>query len=175
MAVKKLSQKIKMLLVLIAVVGGSLALQRWANIEETITVDGQTVSVIDGDSFKDATAEYRIYGIDAPEYRQTCKDAENRDWPCGKSARTALAEALRKGEHNCDVRARDQYGRMIVSCWTDDRDLGASLVEYGHAISSDNFDQVIYGREEARAEKFKRGIWQGSFEKPASWRASHPR
>ncbi len=168
-------RKIKLLLMVILVVGGSWALTKWVGDEETIIINGKKVTVIDGDSFKDAEDEYRIYGIDAPEYRQICKDSENRDWPCGKSSRTALAKALGEGEHSCDVRARDRYGRMIVTCTNADKDLGASMVEQGHAMSSENFDQVIYGREEASAEKAKRGIWQGAFEKPSNWRASHPR
>lgn len=168
-------KKIKAFVIFILIIGGSWALAQWANSEEIITISGKKVSVIDGDSFKDVDAEYRVYGIDAPEYRQICKDNGDRDWPCGKLARTALEDMLRQGEYQCDVHARDQYGRMIVTCKSGGTDLGAHMVERGHAMSSDNFDQVIYGAEEAQAEKAKRGIWQGTFEKPASWRAAHPR
>lgn len=157
------------------IMGGTWAFSRWASSEETIIINGKVVSVIDGDSFKDADTEYRLYGIDAPEYRQTCKDTGNRDWPCGKSARIALEGALKEGQYSCNVYARDQYGRTIVTCVSGDKDVGAHMVEQGHAMSSDNFDQVIYGAEEARAEKAKRGIWQGAFEKPSNWRAAHPR
>ncbi|MEP2103405.1 MAG: thermonuclease family protein [Parasphingorhabdus sp.] len=168
-------RNIKNIILLLLIVGGAWALSSWAIDPEIITVNGKTVKIIDGDSFKDGTTEFRIYGIDAPEYRQTCKDANGKDWPCGKSARQGLAAVLRNGSFNCEVRARDKYGRTIVSCASGDDDLGARLVEQGHAMSSANFDSVIYGREEAAAEKAQRGIWQGSFEKPSSWRASHPR
>ncbi|WP_109356499.1 thermonuclease family protein [Sphingorhabdus sp. EL138] len=162
-------------LLFLAVIGGAWVLMRWVNPAEIIVINGEQVSVIDGDSFRDADMEYRIYGIDAPEYRQSCKDAAGQDWPCGKQARAALEESLGAGDYSCDVHARDQYGRTIVTCISDDKDLGAHMVSEGHAISSDNFDQVIYGAEEAQAENAKRGIWQGTFEKPSSWRASHPR
>lgn len=164
----------KMLLVLL-IVGGSWALGRWTIDPEIITVNDKTVQIIDGDSFKDGETEFRIYGIDAPEYRQTCKDGNGQDWLCGKSARKGLEAVLRSGRFNCEVRARDKYGRAIVSCTSGDDDLGARLVMQGHAISSQNFDSVIYGTEEAQAEKGKLGIWQGPFEKPSNWRAAHPR
>ncbi|GAA0467624.1 hypothetical protein GCM10009096_05550 [Parasphingorhabdus litoris] len=171
----KFSRNIKKILLLLLVVGGSWAFSRWAIDPETIMVNGKTVKVIDGDSFKDGAVEFRIYGIDAPEYRQTCQDAAGANWPCGKSARQGLETLLRGGGFNCEVRARDQYGRHIVSCMSGNDDLGATLVEQGHAISSANFDSLIYGAEEAAAEKAKRGIWQGRFEKPANWRSAHPR
>lgn len=172
---RKFIRKIKAILVFALVIGGSWAFSHWVGSEETIVINGKAVSVIDGDSFKDSDTEYRIYGIDAPEYRQSCKNADGRDWSCGKSARVALETILQEGEYSCDVHARDQYGRTIVTCVSGDKDLGAYMVDQGHAMSSDNFDQVIYGAEEAQAEKAKRGIWQGTFEKPSNWRASHPR
>lgn len=173
--VGKLFRRFRLLLAAIVIVSGSWALTQWTANEEIIVIDGKKVTVIDGDSFKDADAEYRVHGIDAPEYRQSCKDASQRDWPCGKAARTALETALRSGQYRCDVHARDQYGRLIVTCVSGDKDLGAYMVEQGHAISYGGFDQMTYGFEEARAEKAKRGIWQGAFETPANWRAAHPR
>lgn len=165
----------KKILLVLLIVGGSWALGYWTIDPETIMVNGNTVRVIDGDSFKDGETEFRIYGIDAPEYRQSCKDANVKDWSCGKSARLALEAVLRSGRFSCEVRARDKYGRTIVSCSSGDDDLGARLVLQGHAMSSENYDRVIYGAEEAQAEKAKRGIWQGTFEKPSNWRAAHPR
>ena len=172
---RKFFMKIRALLVFTLIIGGSWGLARWASSEELIVINGKMVTIIDGDSFKDTNAEYRIYGIDAPEYRQSCKDAAGRDWPCGKSARKALEAALGEGQYSCDVHARDKYSRTIVTCISGDKDLGSHMVEQGHAISSDNFDHVIYGAEEAQAEKAKRGIWQGTFEKPSNWRGAHPR
>lgn len=165
----------KKILLVLLIVGGSLALARWTIDPETIIVNGKTVKVIDGDSFKDGDTEFRIYGIDAPEYRQFCKDANGKNWSCGKSARSGLETVLRNGRFSCEVRARDKYGRTIVSCISGEDDLGARLVADGLAMSSDHFDHVIYGAEESTAEKAKRGIWQGTFEKPSNWRAAHPR
>lgn len=171
----RIFQKTKKILLVLLIVGGSLALARWTIDPETIIVNGKTVKVIDGDSFKDGDTEFRIYGIDAPEYRQFCKDANGKNWSCGKSARSGLEAVLRNGRFSCEVRARDRYGRTIVSCISGEDDLGARLVADGHAMSSDNFDHVIYGAEESAAEKAKRGIWKGTFEKPSNWRAAHPR
>lgn len=171
----KLFRHTKKILLVLLIVGGSWLLGQWTIDPEIIVVDGKTVRVIDGDSFKDGETEFRIYGIDAPEYRQICKDAADLNWSCGKSAREGLAAALRRDRFSCEVRARDKYGRAIVSCSSENNDLGARLVEQGHALSSENFDRVIYSAEEAQAQQAKRGIWQGAFEKPSSWRADHPR
>src|SRR5689334_6039957 len=54
------------------------------------TVAPGNVDVIDGDSFRRGKDEIRLNGIDAPEYRQTCRDELGRDWDCGKAAARAL-------------------------------------------------------------------------------------
>src|SRR6185369_149382 len=41
-----------------------------------VSIDGDTLRVGDG-------SEYRIFGIDAPELRQTCKEANGKSWACG--------------------------------------------------------------------------------------------
>ncbi|QJB69246.1 thermonuclease family protein [Parasphingorhabdus halotolerans] len=169
-------KRIRTLFMFMLAIAFAWALQRWADSEETIVVDGRQAAVIDGDSFKIGTDEFRIYGIDAPEYRQICNDAANEPWACGKTARGGLDMLMKGKEFNCDLYVRDQFGRAVVSC-ADEKglDLGAAMVTQGLAISGDNFDDVIYADEERLAEKAKRGIWQGSFDKPANWRAAHPR
>jgi hypothetical protein len=56
---------------------------------------------VDGDSFN---IEIRIFGIDAPEPGQTCKDAQGLSYPCGRIARDAMAELL--GAKRCAARSR---------------------------------------------------------------------
>lgn len=144
--------------------------------DEILRIDGKAIVVIDGDSFKSASEEYRVHGIDAPEYRQTCKDRNGNDWPCGRSARSQLEKVLARGVWSCSVKARDQFGRAIVTCQdADNQDLGASLVRSGHAVSGDHFDMATYGSEETQARNAKRGIWQGDFESPDVWRSENPR
>jgi endonuclease YncB( thermonuclease family) len=49
--------------------------------------------VVDGDSLELAGHRVRLFGIDAPESRQDCRDARGRFYACGREARDALAQA----------------------------------------------------------------------------------
>lgn len=168
--------KLKAPLILVLIAGAAWALQHFGYREEIILIDGKQASVIDGDSFRIADSEYRIYGIDAPEYRQTCLDQSNAEWACGKAARQGLDARLRGHNFSCEAHARDQFGRTIVTCLNDRQvDLGSSLVDQGLAISGQYFDENFYVTEEARAKTAKRGIWRGTFTRPDVWRAEHPR
>jgi len=161
---------------IVLIIAGSWAWQKWTAGTEIIVINGKKVSVIDGDSFKNEGEEFRLFGIDAPEYRQTCNTNDGNDWPCGKAARTGLELALKKGQFSCDVRARDKFGRTIVICRdAQNQDLGSSLVEDGFAVSGQYFDESAYGEEEAVAKAARRGIWEGTFVRPDIWRVEHPR
>jgi len=169
-------KKFKTFAVIATIIAGSWALQRWAYSEEIVRIDGKQAQAIDGDSFRIGDTEFRIYGIDAPEYRQNCVDDAGKNWPCGKSARTGLEAILRGAKFSCEVRARDQYGRAVVICRDpQERDLGSLLVEQGLAVSGHVFDESIYAVDEAQAKKAKRGIWRGTFIRPDIWRAQNPR
>ncbi len=139
-------------------------------------VDGATVIVRDGDTLFAAGQDYRLHGIDAPEYEQPCKTATGTDWQCGKEARTELAALVRGRKLTCEERARDKYGRIVATC-VDDKgnDIARIMAERGFAVSFGGFGDGPYAGEEAIAKAARRGLWQGSFEAPASWRATHPR
>lgn len=175
MARKSLFRK-KSLILMLALVGGVM-LWQWLFVqEEVLRIDGKTIAVIDGDSFKSASEEFRLQGVDAPEYRQTCANGDGDVWPCGQSAHRQLKQILAEGDWSCTVQARDRFGRAIVTCRdADNRDLGSSLVRSGHAISGGRFDVVTYGKEESEARAARRGIWQGDFDRPEVWRAKNPR
>lgn len=168
--------KLRAFLIFALIIGAALAYQRWIYSEEIIRIDGKAAQVIDGDSFKVGEEEFRIYGIDAPEYRQMCKDKAGADWQCGKLARNGLDRILRKKNHACEIRARDRFGRAVVLCTSETGDdLSAALVMAGLAVSGQNFDETIYATDERAAQKAKRGIWQGDFVQPDIWRAQNPR
>lgn len=142
----------------------------------TRTVDGATAIARDGDTLTSAGKDYRLHGIDAPEYRQTCKTAAGADWDCGKQARTALAALVKGRTLTCEERARDKFGRIVATC-TDDRgnDIARTMIGSGLATSFGGFGEAPYAAEEAIAKAARRGLWQGAFEAPSSWRTTHPR
>ena len=124
--------------------------------------------VIDGDSLRVAGIEIRLFGIDAPEFRQTCLRAVH-PLACGRAA-TRFLEWLTQGrELRCRAREEDRYGRTIAVCLAGEIDLGAAMVRAGQAVA-----YGAYQAEEREAREARRGIWATSFERPATWRARHP-
>jgi endonuclease YncB( thermonuclease family) len=47
-------------------------------------------SVVDGDTIEIRSAKIRIWGIDAPESDQTCRDKDSRQYRCGQKAANRL-------------------------------------------------------------------------------------
>ena len=79
--------------------------------------------------------EYRIFGIDAPELHQTCKEANGKSWACGRAAKARLTVLMKGGNVTCEERAKDHYGRIVAVCSAEGvPDLGETLVRQGYAI-----------------------------------------
>ena len=128
---------------------------------------------VDGDSIRLGGRSIRLDGIDAPEWDQTCLDAGGRTWRCGLAASRALRERIRGQTITCRPRALDRYGRTIAVCaLADGSDINAWMVREGWAIAS-GFGGT-YAAEQAEAKAAKRGIWDGTFISPATWRHQKP-
>jgi endonuclease YncB( thermonuclease family) len=70
-------------------------------------------TVTDGATIKlNGTTTWRLWGIDAPEARQTCADA----WAAGREATAALRRLIEVGFVACELRRHDRYGRSIGLC-----------------------------------------------------------
>ena len=119
---------------------------------------------IDGDSLVVGAREMRLRGIDAPEARQTCV-ISGQIMPCGRQATAALQAWLRRGLASCTGNEIDRYGRLLVICRVNGADIGADLVRNGYAV-----DFGDYAGEEREARAQYRGIWAGTFERPAEYR-----
>ncbi len=147
----------------------------WTDLGEPVAVAGQQLTVADGDSFAVGNLRLRLEGIDAPEYRQTCNDAEGRPWECGKTARASLEQMLREPGLACTAEARDRYARSIATCSTTrSPDIAAAQVLVGMAVSDEFYGMRSYGDEEDAARAARRGIWHGQFVLPSEWRDLHP-
>jgi endonuclease YncB( thermonuclease family) len=123
---------------------------------------------IDGDSFRAGDVEVRLHGIDAPEYRQTCRDGGG-SVACGKLARDALSKLLRGREVRCSIIERDRYGRQVSVCRDGDRDINREMVRQGWAIAYRRHAQA-YVSAEREARLARRGIWAWDFEMPEDFR-----
>ena len=124
----------------------------------------------DGDSFRLGNDRIRLLGLDAPELAQDCTAESGEPWACGRAARARMAELLAAGPADCRPEEIDQYGRLLATCSIDGRDLGATLVAEGLAVSSGR-----YWTEEEAARNARLGIWSGDFAAPRTWRDDHPR
>ncbi len=139
-------------------------------------VTAATAKVRDGDTITLNAVNYRLYGIDTPEYKQMCKDAKGADWPCGKAARAQLETFVLAGSITCEPQAEDQYNRKVAKCSSATTpDLSAAMVQAGLAVSPASRGTAPYADEETSARTAKRGIWQGAFDLPADYRAANPR
>ena len=143
---------------------------------QTRSASGGKVIVMDGDTLRLDHVEHRLYGVDAPESAQMCKDAKGVDWACGQEARKALANLVAGHVIACEERATDKYDRIIATCRTEQgQDLADALALQGMAVSFGGFGTSPYEDLVDSAQSAKRGIWQGSFDEPQVWRAAHPR
>lgn len=126
----------------------------------------QTIS--DGDTIKQSGMNYRLYGIDAPEMKQSCPDG----WPAGLLATTRMLELVRGKQIVCQEKDRDRYGRIVAFCRVSGEDLGAILVREGLAWAFVRYSQD-YVDEEALARRDGLGVHRHGCVPAWEWRAAH--
>ncbi|MNS81578.1 hypothetical protein D3C72_1152920 [compost metagenome] len=130
-----------------------------------------TLLMSDGDSGRcvaddGARHRVRLAGIDAGEVAPFTRCRQRPDvWACSPGARNAAGRAkaravqLAANGARCTITDTDRYRRNIAVCTVNGRDLGATLVREGLAISETNYGDP-YRREERQAREKGRGIWQ---------------
>ena len=122
----------------------------------------------DGDSLRIGRDEIRLFGIDAPEWEQTCT-RDGKSWPCGEAAAQELGRLVTGRELSCIAIDKDEHGRAVARCNLLGKDINAAMVESGHAIAYRHYSTNYVAAEE-RAKAAKRGIWAGSFTEPREYR-----
>ncbi len=132
-----------------------------------LTYEGQA-RVVDGDTLDVAGQRIRLFGIDAPERRQTC-DRNGQIWACGDWARSALARQVQGSTVTCDVQDHDRYGRAVAICRVGSQDLGESLVGAGAARAYLRYSDRYAGTE-AVAAAAGYGIWATRMVTPEAYR-----
>lgn len=122
----------------------------------------------DGDSLTVGDREVRLFGIDAPEWDQTCK-RNGRKWACGQVAAEELAKLVTGKDVSCVPVDIDQYGRTVAHCTVNDLDVNRAMVALGYAIAYRHYSTAYVSAEES-AQVSRRGIWAGTFEMPSLYR-----
>lgn len=125
--------------------------------------------LIDGDSFEIGGVGVRLYGVDAPEGRQSCT-RDGRDWACGDEAARKLRSLVGDRSITCTQRDVDDYSRIVATCRAGNVDLAAEMARSGFATAYRRYSND-YVDEEAEARAARRGIWAGEFTAPEAYRS----
>ena len=128
-------------------------------------------SVIDGDTLEIHGTRIRLWGIDAPESSQLCRDEDSSLYRCGARAANDLDAFLARRPVTCTPMNLDQYGRTVAACSVGDADLGEWLVTNGLALDWPQFSKGRYEAAQHNAERAGHGIWKGSYVEPWRYRA----
>lgn len=138
---------------------------------DTSSIVGRA-SVIDGDTIDVHGERIRINGIDAPETRQECSDADGNIYRCGRVSAGALDEFLAASRPvTCSLMGRDRYRRWVGRCArADGVDIARWMVRSGHAFDWPRYSKGLYAKDELAAKKAKAGVWAGQFALPWDWR-----
>ncbi|MES0108815.1 thermonuclease family protein [Mesorhizobium sp. M0013] len=125
-------------------------------------------SVIDGDTIEVHGQRIRFNGIDAPESRQLCKNANGADYPCGRRSAQALDAYLAASwPVECTFVTWDRYRRFVGDCRrADGASVAAWMVERGQAVDWPRYSHGAYAAQQATAEAAKVGLWAGTFQAP---------
>ena len=122
----------------------------------------------DGDSLMVGQREVRLFGIDAPEWDQSCTRA-GKPWACGQEAAAQLSKLVTGKDVGCVAVDTDDHGRTVARCTVGTVDVNRQIVSNGYAIAYRRYS-LDYVSAEASAKAAKRGIWAGTFEMPSDVR-----
>ncbi|MCA1457052.1 thermonuclease family protein [Bradyrhizobium sp. BRP22] len=128
-------------------------------------------SIIDGDTLEIHGTRIRLWGIDAPESSQLCRDQDSSPYRCGAQAANDLDAFIARRPVSCMPINLDQYGRTVATCSAAGADLGEWLARKGLALDWPHFSKGRYEAAQRDAERAGRGIWRGSYVEPWLYRA----
>jgi endonuclease YncB( thermonuclease family) len=126
-----------------------------------------TPEVLDSDILKFGTQRVLLWGIDAPEKRQTCQ-LNGELWGCYDVAFRYLQLLSGRGEVTCTYKGEpDPFGRRFGVCTSGGQDLNAEMARAGMALA---FDEESEDYDAAMVEAITAavGLWQpgAKFEEP---------
>ena len=123
------------------------------------------VTVTDGDTMRMGKVRIRLWGIDAPELRQTCGDLR-----AGLMATDALNDFIADRPVICETVDRDRYGRAVATCAVHGDDLGGLMVSAGWALDYARYSGGHYADGELAAQAVRAGMWAADCVAPWEWR-----
>ncbi len=129
--------------------------------------------VVDGDTLNFNGTYVRLWGIDAPELRQTCI-LNNQSYFCGQKAKHILAELINYQLITCDILNKDRYGRLVGLCFVNKNQpsLNQQMIEMGWAFAAYHSKKLNFCDPQTIAKKNLQGIWAMQFTYPWEFRGS---
>lgn len=127
--------------------------------------------IVDGDTLEIGPQLVDLYGIDAPEQRQTC-EREGKPWGCGMEATYAMAALLETHWLTCHPQAIGAAGNIEAVCRLGGPkgiSVNRRFVRQGWALALPETGRD-YVRAQQDAEAAKAGLWSGAFVAPWEWR-----
>jgi endonuclease YncB( thermonuclease family) len=128
-------------------------------------------SVIDGDTVEVHGARIRIWGIDAPESDQLCRDNVSTQYRCGAQAANDLDAMIARRPVSCVDIDQRTFGRTVAVCTVAGTDIADWLVRNGYALDWPQYSKGAYAEAQAEAKREGRGMWGGRFVEPWGYRA----
>jgi endonuclease YncB( thermonuclease family) len=118
----------------------------FASMPDALAADlaGQA-SVINGDTLEIHGTRIRIFGIDAPESDQLCRDAKSDRYRCGQKASNALFDFIDRRPVECIEVDRDRYKRAVSVCTVAGTDIADWLLRNGFALDWPQYSKGGYG------------------------------
>ena len=126
-------------------------------------------TAISGDTIELAGTRYCLGGIDAPEPGQSCRLTTGKTYDCGRIATTALMDLVAGTVVQCKTAGVRADGCPIAQCAVEGFDLSANMVHTGWALA-DPTSGARYKSIQGKAKQARRGLWQGTFVPPWTWR-----
>ncbi len=131
-------------------------------------IQGTVSDVRSGYFFKLGKHYIKLYGIDAPDPKQTCKNKHGSDYNCGHQAKVMLEKMILGKNISCKIAGSDMKQNYIAVCQYQGVDIGAALVSAGWAVAN-RIETDVYIPYEEDAHIKKSGLWAGKFVAP--WKA----
>jgi endonuclease YncB( thermonuclease family) len=122
----------------------------------------------DGDSLIVGPREVRLFGIDAPEWDQTCT-RDGKPWSCGEAAADQLSRLVTGKEVRCQPVTIDEHQRAVARCTVGSVDVNRQMVATGYATAYRHYSMDYVSAEES-AKASNRGLWAGTFQRPSDYR-----
>jgi len=127
--------------------------------QEGAVIEG-AATMVDADIVTIGEARIILFGVDAPEKRQKCTDADGQQWNCYETVRREMELLVEAGPWTCMQHGEaDRFKSVYAVCEVDGTNVNSQLVRQGLAVAYiEQSDLFEADQDAAKGEKV--GLWQ---------------